>query len=247
MYMTTFPKNIFFYWDYSTSIPRQFIDNINSFKNNYNDFTIEIINDDKINSISELDSIFPNLLMLYNKLNIYAAKSDLARLVYLYFYGGIYLDTHIEHIFKYDGNNFYKLFNKYELFDFVIARDDSGTFNCSSIISKPRCNLLHDVIKNINCNLNNHYNLEKTSDLHIKYDILSLTGSANFYIFLEFYKLTNEMNKSDIINSEKFKNYNTAFFSYTNYLNYYKVYYEFNHENAKHWSEQQKVKRLFTD
>ena len=44
---------------------------------------------------------------LYNKLTIYAAKSDIARLIYLYFYGGIYLDTHIEHISKKDGNNIF--------------------------------------------------------------------------------------------------------------------------------------------
>jgi len=142
-------------------MPVPFIENINSFKTNYTDFNIEIINDNKINSLPELNIIFPELLHLYNNLTIYAAKSDIARLLYLYFYGGIYLDTHIQHIFKQGGNNFYKLFSKYKKFDFVIARNNKNIFNCSAIFSKPHCKLLHKVLLEIIDNLKKHYEIEK--------------------------------------------------------------------------------------
>jgi len=245
MYMDSFPKNIYFYWDDSSNMPALFDENINTFKNNYNDFNVEIIYDSKINSIPELNTIFPGLLLLYNNLNIYAAKSDIARLLYIFFYGGIYLDTHIEHNFKSDGKNIYKLFAKYKQFDFVIARNDKKTFNCSCIFGKPRCELLYKIILQITENLKKHYELEKNSNSHVNYDILFLTGSSNFYRILEFNKITDIMNHKDIINSEKFKEYNTAIFCCTHYFNYYKVNFEYNHGNSKHWSEQQKIKRLF--
>jgi mannosyltransferase OCH1-like enzyme len=240
-----FPKNIYFYWDNSKPIPNRFLENIKTFQFNYTDFNVELINDDKINSIAELNTIFPELLPLYNKLTIYAAKSDIARLIYLYFYGGIYLDTHIEHIFKKYGNNIYKLFDKYKKFDFVIARNSEKVFNCSSIISKPRCKLLYQALHQIINNLKNHYELEINTNLYVNYDILQLTGSANFYTILEFDKIDDTMSNKDIINNEPFKKYNSAVFCCTHYLNYYKVYYEYNHNNYNHWSEQQKTKRLF--
>ena len=242
--MESFPKNIFFYWYNKDNIPIEFIDNINLLKNNYKDFNVELINDDKINLIPEINEIFPDLLTYYNKLNIYAARSDISRLILLYFFGGIYLDTHISHNFNSEDYNFYKLFEKYKQYDFVIAKTGGNTFNCSSIFSKPKCNLLYDIILNIKESLKRHYELEINSTEHINYDILILTGSSNFYRVLEFYKITNNDNEH-ITNSEPFKKYNTAVYCCSDYLNYYTVNFYYNHGNNRHWSEIQKVEPLF--
>ena len=74
---------------------------------------------------------------------------------------------------------------------------------------------------------------------------MSLTGSGNFYRILEFNKITDEMSKNDIILCDPFKKYKTAIFNCSKYLNYYKINFEYNHCNSKHWSEKQKIMKLF--
>jgi len=247
LYSTIFPKNIWFYWDDLKSIPREFLDNIKLYEKNYPDFKVEIIIDDNINLIPELNNTFPGLLFLYNKLNNYAAKSDVARLIYLYFYGGIYVDTHVEHIFKANCNNIYTLYDKYKNYDCSIARNKKGVFNCTTLISKPYCNLLYYALCDITKKLEKHYELENKTDEYIKYNVLCLTGSSVFFLILKFYELKHIIEPDDITNSVNFKKYNTACFCCSDYFNYYKVNYNYNHGNSNHWSEQQKTKRLFIE
>lgn len=248
-YNPIFPKNMWFYWDDMKNIPKEFLDNINLYKKNYPDFEVEIIIDDKINSIPELNTIFPGLLSFYNNLSIYAAKSDIARLLYLYFYGGIYLDAHIEHNFKVDSNNIYTLYKKYTNYDCIIARTNKCVFNCTSLISKPYCKLLYDALYQITKKLEKHYELENNSVEHIKYSILDLTGSSIFFFILKFYELKNIVEADDITNSVNFKKYNAACFCCSDYFNYNKVNFNYNHGDSKykHWSEQQKIKKLFIE
>ena len=197
-----------------------------------------------MNMIPEINEIFPDLLTYYNKLNIYAARSDITRLVLLYFFGGIYLDTHISHNSNSDDHNLYKLFEKYKQFDIVIAKTSGNIFNCSAIFSKPKCELLYVIILQIIENLKRHYELEINSTEHINYDILILTGSGNFYRILEFDKITCPDNE-DITNSQIFKKYNAAVFCCCNYFFYYTVNFYYNHGNNKHWAELQKDNPLF--
>ena len=244
-----FPKNIWFYWDDLKNIPKEFVDNVKLYEKNYPDFKVEIICNDNINSIPQLNNIFPGLLALYNKLNIYAAKSDVARLLYLYFYGGIYLDTHVEHIFKLDSNNIYTLYEKYKNYDCIIARTNKGVFNCTTLISKPYCKLLYNALCDVTKNLEKHYELENNTVEHVKYNILNVTGSSVFFFILKFYELKNIIEADDITNSVNFKKYNTACFCCSDYFNYNKVNFNYNHGDSKHkhWSEQQKTKRLFIE
>jgi mannosyltransferase OCH1-like enzyme len=249
IYNSFFPKNIWFYWDDFKNIPKEFVENINMYIKNYLDFKVELIIDDNINSIPELNNIFPGLLSLYNKLNNYAAKSDIARLLYLYFYGGIYLDTHVEHIFKLNDNNIYTLYEKHNNYDCIIARTSKGVFNCSTLISKPYCQLFYDALCEITKRLEKHYELEKNTSEHIKYNVLQLTGSTVFDCILKLYKYKNIKDENEIINSEEFKKYNTACYCCSDYFNYYKVNFKYNHGDSKHkhWSEQQKIKKLFIE
>uniref|UniRef100_A0A6C0H1R1 Glycosyltransferase n=1 Tax=viral metagenome TaxID=1070528 RepID=A0A6C0H1R1_9ZZZZ len=234
-----FPKNIWFYWDYSRDMPDVFTNNINKIKSEYNDFNVEIINDEKINSISEINIIFPELLNLYNKINIYAAKADIARLIFLYFYGGLYLDTHINH----DTNNINELFEKYKNYDFVIAKNDR-CFNCSSLISKKKNNILNLAINNIINNLKKQYDLENING-YIKYDILMLTGSSIFFSILSLFLVKISDDCDNITNMLHFKKYNTAVYDFTKYFKYYQIGFHFNHGNDKHWHELQKTQKLF--
>lgn len=246
-YTLNFPKNIWFYWDDFKNMPIEFLDNINLYKKNYPDFKVEIIVDDNINSMTEFENTFPGLLILYNKLNIYAAKSDIARLIYLYFYGGIFLDTHVEHIFKLNYNDIYTLYNKYTKFDCIIARDKKKVFNITTLISKPYCQLLYKVLCDITKRLEKHYELENNSTEHIKYNILQLTGSSIFDCILKLSKYKNIDDENEITNSEEFKKNNTACYCCSDYFNYYKVNFNYNHGNSKHWSEQQKIKKIFIE
>jgi mannosyltransferase OCH1-like enzyme len=248
-YSPIFPKNIWFYWDDLKNIPTEVVDNVNLYNKNYPDFKVEIIIDDNINTIPEINNIFPGLLSLYNKLNIYAAKSDVARLLYLYFYGGIYLDTHIEHIFKLNSNNIYTLYEKYKNYDCIIPRTNKGIFNCTTLISKPYCKLLYDALCEITKKLEKHYKLEKNTDEHIKYNILDLTGSSIFFFILKFYELKHIIRVDEITNSVNFKKYNNACFCCSDYFNYNKVNFNYNHGDSKdkHWSEKQKIQKLFIE
>jgi mannosyltransferase OCH1-like enzyme len=248
-YALIFPNNIWFYWNDFKYIPKEVVDNINLYRKTYSDFKIELIIDDNINQIYELNNLFPGLLSLYNNLNNYAAKSDIARLLYLYFYGGIYIDTHVEHFehIKFNNNTINKLYDKYNNYDCIIARTNKGIFNCTTLISKPYCKLLSDALCEITKKLEKHYELEKNTTEHIKYSVLDLTGSSIFFFILKFYELKNITDNDEITNSANFKKYNTACFCCSDYFNYNKVNFNYNHGDSKHkhWSEQQKVKKLF--
>ena len=109
-----FPKNIFFYWN-STDVPLDVLNNIESYKSKYKDFHIKLIYDTDLNDFS---NDFPKLMKLYNKLNNYAAKSDIARLLILYRYGGLYIDCNticIPYLEGYENNTLYDLFEKYTI------------------------------------------------------------------------------------------------------------------------------------
>ena len=83
---------------------------------NYNpNYNIVVLNDEIINSYIE---DFPELIYLFNKTTIAAAKSDIARIIILYMNGGLWLDANTVFV---NENSINLLFEKYKNFDFVIT------------------------------------------------------------------------------------------------------------------------------
>ena len=106
-------KQIFMYWT-GSSIPDEIKQNIVNFKNVNKDFNVKIINDSDFLELATID--FPKLINLFNKINIPTCKSDIARLLFLYYYGGIYIDFNtlclkpLKELLKY---NFFNSSNNY--------------------------------------------------------------------------------------------------------------------------------------
>ena len=59
------------------------------------------------------------------------------------------------------------------------------------------------------------------------------------------FKIPDNIKTIDV--DEEFKKNNTACYCCSDYFNYYKVNFNYNHGNSKHWSEQQKIKKIFIE
>lgn len=96
----TINKNIFFYWT-GSEIPNAFRRNIEYTKLICPDHEVRVVGDDVCRPLVE--QYFPDELRLYDAIAIPAAKSDIARILLLYHFGGWYLDcdtqlrTNIDH------------------------------------------------------------------------------------------------------------------------------------------------------
>ena len=95
--------------------------NISNFKKCNNNFNVTLItNSDFILDLAKID--FPHIVFLFNKITIPACKSDIFRLLYLYYCGGIYVDCNTIAMKSFD-----EFYEKNKHFDFIIS------FNFKSI------------------------------------------------------------------------------------------------------------------
>ena len=84
------PKNIVFYYT-GNSVCDNLKLNISNFQEHNKNFNVTLItNDDFLLDLAKID--FPNIAFLFNKITIPTCKSDIFRLLYLYYVGGIYVD-----------------------------------------------------------------------------------------------------------------------------------------------------------
>ena len=223
-------KQIFMYWT-GSSIPDEIKQNIVNFKNVNKDFNVKIINDSDFLELATID--FPKLINLFNKINIPTCKSDIARLLFLYYYGGIYIDCNT--VPNKNFEDFYEL-NKHH--DFILSfnyiNDDYST---RILFSKPKSLILKDILINITTKLESHYINEKNFTGHVEYSILLLTGTGPFYDVL------GRNNSKQLFNI-----YNIGLFDdNSDIVRHYQCNMNHHHlENFhKHWSNLQKTEKLF--
>jgi hypothetical protein len=126
-----------------------------------------------------LRDIDPNWQALFDRIRLPACRSDMARLVLVHCYGGMYIDCHgsPEDRSALDG-----LFAALETHDLVmflngddLALGKLHIFN-GTILARRSCDMLRVAMQAGFNNLLMHYHLEAATTGHIRYNIAELTG-----------------------------------------------------------------------
>jgi len=226
----TITKEIFLYWTGSDT-PNEIKENVINFKNINPLFSVRLISDNNFLLFANKD--FPKLVELFNKITIPTCQSDIARLLILYYYGGIYIDctTIPNKCFE----DFYETNKGYDfILSFNYTNEDYST---RILFSKPKSLILYDILHRITEKLEAHYNNEQITNDHVEYNILLLTGTGPFYDILG----RNNSNRY-------FDKYNIGLFDdNSNLVRHYGCNMTHHHtENFhKHWSNLQKTQKLF--
>jgi mannosyltransferase OCH1-like enzyme len=223
--MAEIPNSIYLYWTGST-VPANVQLNVNMFKKINKNFTVTLVTDDAI--IHKCRAEFPELAMLFKLITIPTCKSDIIRLLLLYYYGGIYVDCATTPHASFD--TFYQ---QHKHIDFIISFNyNNSDFSTRILFSKPKILLLKRVLTKIQQNLLDLYNKEKVTNRKVPYNILVLTGTYPFYEILG----RNNENKFNITyfddNSTTVKHYGCHLSHHTN-INL-------------HWSKLQDTQKLFS-
>jgi hypothetical protein len=243
------PKNIFFYW-HDKNLNNELTNNINNYKKSYPDFNVKVIGYDDIILFQEE---FSQLIELFKKIKIEACRSDIARILILYRYGGMYIDINtINKPFLNSNKNIYNLFDEYKHFNTSIMRKNNNNYDLglSIILSYPNSLFLLDFINQITTLLQELYNKEILSDNYVEYNILCLTGSVIACNLLD-YKFNSDYRQSligdNIYKEEKFIYYKIGVFEPDYYLKMYGCNMNHHHGNNfdKHWSKLQQSNKLF--
>lgn len=118
----TIPKIIHFIWvnfknelDENPIIPENYLNNIENCKKINSDFEIKIWNGKECYLMVE--KYFPEKLDLYNSFKYPIQRCDMARLIILYVYGGIYSDMD-----RYSVNSYNLLLNKYNSYNIILGK-----------------------------------------------------------------------------------------------------------------------------
>ncbi len=220
------PKQILFYYT-GNLISHELELNILNFKKINNNFNVTLITDDS-NILDLAETEFPHIVSLFKKITIPTCKSDIFRLLYLYYYGGIYIDCNTTPIKSFD--DFYE---KNKCLDFIISFNyKNNDFSTRILFSKPKTTILFNVLNIIQRNLLDLYNKEQLSNEIVPYNILILTGTFPFY---EFLGRNNSNNVSNVgyfdDNSDIIKHYGCKLLSHIDF--------------RLHWSNLQKNQKLF--
>ena len=231
------------------------LNNVNNYKKHNPDFNVIILNDKDINKYK---NEFPETIKLFHLVTIAALKSDIIRFIFLYKEGGIWIDSNTT-LINNDGIKI--LYHRYKQYDFVItilpcSRKDLLT---GCLISKINSKLAYDTIIKMTELLNQHYEIEKKSQVYIPYNFFLMVAPVVFFDFLNYEfsddfrnRINNEFikdNNNNIITlkSEKFEEYCCGLMDVTNLLIFYGCNMNHHHgENFnKHWSNLQKSQKLF--
>lgn len=89
---TTIIKKLHVYWDNDNGM--ELVDQVLSeYRKNNPDYEINLMNKDTIKNF--LKTRYTTLYQYFDLFKVYCIRSDIARLVYLYIYGGFYCDLHV--------------------------------------------------------------------------------------------------------------------------------------------------------
>lgn len=244
----TIPKNLFFYWD-GDDVPSVVLDNLLATLEElepYN-YCIKLITNEEV--VDALMLEWPHLSKIFNEIVLPSAKSDIARYLWLYQYGGLYADTHCR--FRGGVKKLNRLFDV--SYDVVVSKWLTANIRNSVLLAKPASNLMKKWVDLSEKKLWAQYRAECNSTKYHRYDVSHLTGQMILLndICLSpdtCLKLTNSDNTTDFFSLKcrdvfgivKCLNTDSYFASYS-------VGADLNHgpNMHKHWSRRQGRERLF--
>jgi FkbM family methyltransferase len=183
---------------------------------------------------------------LYNRIRIQACKADLARLVLLYEYGGLYVDAHVG---SGNADSLSQIFAKLTEFELVVFdktwehqwEGDICIIN-TVLCARKESKTVRSLIESALLNLAAHEAKERATSAYVPYNIYLLTGAADIMLKLFDRTPSSTTLKEDMrprVHVQKlFKDppERLPFFMYQFYS--YRA-------PGKHWSERQQHERLF--
>lgn len=168
----TIPSLITFYFDGPYRKPiYQNVEDLRSFLPCFN---INIVNDDIV--IPLLNRRWPQLGAVYPFIKLPSCKSDIARLVMLFEFGGFYVDTHGLFNGKAD---LFKLWVKRidPTYEFIIASEPQHGLVNRFMASKRNSIIIYEVINEIQRRIMQHFRQEcMVTPKYVPYNIFILTG-----------------------------------------------------------------------
>lgn len=203
-----------------------------------------VFNDDEVARL--LQSRDAELLAVYNAIRIPACRSDLARLVLLYEYGGLYIDAHVG---TGDSQVLASVLEKLSTFELIIfdktwehkKADDIHIIN-TMICARRRSEVINTLIESAFANLIGHRAIERSTPEYVPYNIFVLTGAADITDRIFDQSALPRVMRSEFaekVHVERLVDRDRLpFFPYKHYA--YR-------QPGSHWSERQKVERLFLD
>jgi Glycosyltransferase sugar-binding region containing DXD motif len=227
---------IFTYWDGETTTPAEFCRDWGTI-----DPQVTIYHDrDVLPILNWLDPCYADT---YKILSISSCKADIARFVLLYYFGGVYLDSHV------GSNNLCKLaetLGHLARFDLVVFDDPSHhsfegdlcMYN-GALCARQAAPVLMEILGWLFGNLWRHLRAEQATSAHVPYDIFVLTGAWAIAVNLFDYGLRPiELRPqfSGLVMRQRLaaEQWPFAFHRFYAYR-----------QPGMHWSERQKAERLF--
>lgn len=244
-------RKLFFYRDKET--PDAVLRNVENFSKSLRDVEVILLTDSMLDQFSE---VFPDVVELIPQISLPATRSDLVRLMALYQYGGMWLDsnTTLKDPVKFDG-----LFDVYSSFHFVITVMENSRFDLktSALMAQSGSTLAWESVEKTMDNLHRHFELEKKTSEYVPYNMFMFTAPVIWtemigYTFDDKFRnqvaLTFQQNpKTLTLYLPKFEEYGVALMKVNEIVQFYGCNMDHHHgENFhNHWSETQKRQRLF--
>lgn len=226
---------VFTYWDQADTSP------IVDFKNHWikEGAQLRIVGDNEVVKI--LENYFPLFVGKYLKISIPACRSDLARILGLYQYGGLYVDSHCGIV---DYQKLYHLYGQLDRYKLVFARQSSQPLELSAslcltnaiIFAQPGCEVLLNVARSIVSNLIKHHDREAEAGFK-PYSIFELSGPSNIENCLSEIR----DNKSDVHDDGM----GQIMIVSEEHLPVKRYMYPAKLPQSAHWSQRQKTELLF--
>jgi FkbM family methyltransferase len=192
-----------------------------------------------------LNEINPTYLPIYRRIRIPACRADIARLVLLRGFGGMYLDPHVgtasvERLLEVIERLSEKELILFDKRDSVNAPEDRHIVNFA-LIARRGSMLLKALIAGAFVNLEQHESNESSSMNHVPYNVFTLTGPYNINLTL-FDRIGDGLYpKAEIACALHIDSLDPKVQPWP--IQPYK-HYGYRKPN-QHWSERQKVERLF--
>jgi len=226
---------IFSYWNHDTDHVPPSHDDWKGAYPKFHYFTAE----DVSNIIEDSE-----LKFLFNRTRLEAAKSDIARLVLLYEFGGLYMDAHagtesftdlvetLDYLSKYDTVFFGK---KWEL----SSESDFNLMN-TVIASRAKSQVISHVLAVAKTKMKKLFDLEEQKKEYVPYELHDITGTQNIMD-----SIFDCRQKPPVLRPQFRENVSIRYMDNMNSCGFF-IYKHYKYRSElQHWSDRQKTENLF--